>query len=69
MTGKPEAHLLSRYRSELMGIAMLGVMLFHCFHIRIDQPLLKAVREIGFCGVDIFIVMSGLGRYVSLGKG
>lgn len=68
MTGRTEAHLISRYRSELMGIAMLWVMLFHCFLVSIDQPLLKAVKEIGFCGVDIFIVMSGMGQYVSLAK-
>ena len=68
MTGKTEAHLISRYRSELMGIAMLWVMLFHCFYVSYDQPLLKAVKEIGFCGVDIFIVMSGMGQYVSLQK-
>ncbi len=69
MTGKTEAHLISRYRSELMGFAMLWVMLFHCFHISIDQPVLKAFKEIGFCGVDIFIVMSGMGQYISLAKG
>ena len=68
MTGKTEAHLIRRYRSELMGIAMLWVMLFHCFWVSIDQPLLKAFKEIGFCGVDIFIVMSGMGQYVSLAK-
>ncbi len=68
MTGKTEAHLISRYRSELMGVAMLWVMLFHCFYVSIDQPLLKAVKDIGFCGVDIFIVMSGMGQYVSLTK-
>ena len=68
VTGRTEAHLISRYRSELMGIAMLWVMLFHCFLVSIDQPLLKAVKDIGFCGVDIFIVMSGMGQYVSLAK-
>lgn len=69
MISKTEAHLISRYRSELMGFAMLWVMLFHCFLIRIDQPVLKAFKEIGFCGVDIFIVMSGMGQYMSLAKG
>lgn len=68
MAGKTEAHLISRYRSELMGIAMLWVMLFHCFYVTPAQPVLKAFKEIGFCGVDIFIVMSGMGQYVSLKK-
>ena len=35
MISKTEAHLISRYRSELMGFAMLWVMLFHCFLTRI----------------------------------
>ena len=52
-----------------MGFAMLWVMLFHCFNIHISQPVLYAFKAIGYCGVDIFIVMSGLGQYVSLSKG
>ena len=47
MTGRTEAHLISRYRNELMGFAMLWVMLFHCFNIHISQPVLHAFKAIG----------------------
>ena len=56
---------LSKYRSELMGIAILWVMLFHTgldFGIR---PL-NILRATGFGGVDIFIVLSAMGLVVSL---
>ena len=67
-TNNSEAQLISRHRSELMGLAMLWVILFHCFHLEIAQPQLKFFKEIGFCGVDIFILLSGMGQYVSLAK-
>ena len=67
-TNNSEAQLISRHRSELMGLAMLWVVLFHCFHLEITQPQLKFFKEIGFCGVDIFILLSGMGQYVSLTK-
>lgn len=58
--------LLSRYRSELMGIAMLWVMLFHAYEFHFGVGLLDAFKELGFGGVDMFILLSGLGLYGSL---
>lgn len=58
--------LLSRYRAELMGCAMLWVMLFHAYEFHFGVPVLDAVKELGFGGVDIFILLSGLGLYGSL---
>lgn len=58
--------LLSRYRAELMGCAMLWVMLFHAYEFHFGVPALDAVKELGFGGVDIFILLSGLGLYGSL---
>lgn len=60
--------LLSRYRTELMGIAMLWVMLFHAYEFHFGIPLLDTVKELGFGGVNIFILLSGMGLYVSIPK-
>ena len=59
---------LSRYRSELMGLAMLWVMLFHAYEFHFYVPLLDALKGIGFAGVDVFILLSAMGLYVSLSK-
>lgn len=58
--------LLSRYRSELMGVAMLWVMLFHAYEFHFGIPVLDAVKQLGFGGVDLFILLSGLGLYGSI---
>lgn len=58
--------LLSRYRPELMGLAMLWVMLFHAYEFHFGVGLLDAFKELGFGGVDMFILLSGLGLYGSL---
>lgn len=61
-----EYRVLSRYRSELMGVAMLWVMLFHSFDLDLGVPLLNSVRAAGFGGVDIFIFLSSMGLAMSL---
>ena len=60
--------VLSQYRSELMGFAMLWVMLFHSFDLDLGLPLLNGIRRAGFGGVDIFILLSAMGLVVSLLK-
>ena len=47
--------VLSQYRSELMGIAMLWVMLFHATDLDMGHDILQAMRRMGFGGVDIFL--------------
>ena len=66
MSGRTEAHLISRYRSELMGFAMLWVMLFHSFDLELGHVVLQAVRRMGFGGVDIFILLSAMGLVMSV---
>ncbi|NDV68281.1 acyltransferase [Dysgonomonas sp. 25] len=52
--------LLSKYRTELMGISVIWIMLFHgTFHVDINFFPVK----IGFAGVDIFFMLSGFGLY------
>ena len=58
--------LFSQYRSELMGAAMLWVMLFHSFDLDLGNSLFNWVRGAGFGGVDIFILLSSMGLTMSL---
>lgn len=58
--------LLSKYRSELMGVAILWVMFFHAFDLDLGLEALNFVRSAGFGGVDIFILLSSMGLVLSL---
>ena len=58
--------LISRYRSALMGVATLWVMLFHAYPFEFGVLPLDAFKAVGFCGVDLFILLSGMGLSVSL---
>lgn len=58
--------LLSKYRGELMGAAMLWVMLFHAADLDMCSGALELIRAAGFGGVDIFIALSAMGMVMSL---
>lgn len=60
--------VLSRFRPELMGIAMLWVMLFHAADLSFGVPILDLVRAAGFGGVDIFVLLSAMGLSMSLDR-
>lgn len=57
---------ISTYRSELMGWAILWIMMLHFTFIQI-KPL-GFVAQYGFAGVDVFMFVSGLGLFYSLNK-
>lgn len=57
---------ISRYRGELMGVAMLFVILFHVSLPRED--LFFGLRRMGNIGVDIFLFLSGMGLWFSWTK-
>ena len=57
---------ISTYRSELMGWAILWIMMLH-FTFNQIKPL-GFIAQYGFSGVDIFLFVSGLGLYYSLEK-
>ena len=59
--------LVLKYRTELMGIATLWVMLFHYGNIGI--PIIDDLRIIGYGGVDIFLFLSGIGLSFSIKGG
>ena len=57
---------LSDYRTELMGAAMLFVMLFH---VGMDRhSTFYALHRIGNVGVDIFLLLSGIGLWYAWQK-
>ena len=71
-----DLHAVSEARPHLLGLAALGVALFHSYSLDFfASPLLNRlhlvgvlnrVREAGNCGVDIFLFLSGLGLYFSM---
>lgn len=67
-------YYISKYRSELMGFSILWVVWFHSalylnkFPIGFMAHLFEFLKSIGYGGVDIFLLVSGLGIYNSLKK-
>lgn len=68
--------VLSKYRGAVMGFAALWILFFHewqyIFHDKfiIGEVNVEAyVKRIGFCGVDIFLFLSGIGLTFAIGKG
>lgn len=57
---------ISTYRSELMGWAILWIMMLHFTFTQI-KPL-GFIAQYGFAGVEMFILVSGLGLFYSLDK-
>lgn len=57
---------ISRYRGELMGFAIIIVMLFHVSTPRSD--MFYGLRRMGNLGVDIFFFLSGIGLWYSWTK-
>ena len=65
-TGGTDAGILclediSRFRGELMGLAMLFIILFHVW-VRRDDPFF-GLHRCGNVGVDIFLFLSGVGLW------
>ena len=58
--------VLSKYRSELMGAAMLWVMLFHAADLTFPIPGLDLFRAAGLGGKDVFCLLSTLVLSLSL---
>lgn len=70
--------LLSRYRGGIMGIAAVWIVIFHeWIQLTVNAEsgfhpinfLERYIKAIGFCGVDIFLLLSGIGLTFAIGKG
>ena len=71
--------LISKYRSAIMGFSALWILFFHTWVPLIDNsPNVfvyclyfseRVLQRIGFCGVDIFLLLSGLGLTYAIRKG
>ncbi len=67
-------YYLSKYRLELMGFAILWVVWIHSsisleiFSSKSINMFFKFLKAIGYGGVDIFLLLSGMGIYNSLSK-
>lgn len=59
--------IVSKYRTELMGIATLWVLLFH--YGKIGIPIIDSLSTLGYGGVDIFLFLSGIGLSFSIKDG
>lgn len=62
-----ELNKISRYRGELMGAAMLFIILFHVGLPRND--MFFGLRRMGNIGVDMFFFLSGMGLWFAWSKG
>lgn len=57
---------ISTYRSQLMGWAIIWIMMLHFRFLQIGP--LGFIAQYGFAGVDVFMLVSGFGLYFSLEK-
>ena len=62
-----EIILLSKYRNEIMGMAILWIMFFH-LGLPPQLHIFHFISTIGYTGVDMFVLLSGFGIYFSLSK-
>lgn len=61
------ASVISDQRSGVFGLAILWIMLFHS-SLHFDWPPLHLIKATGYCGVDVFLFLSGIGLYYSMEK-
>ncbi len=63
--------LLSKKRKEIMGVAIIYVIIFHCYTRLAEKmsiPILTSILRNGNIGVEIFLFLSGIGLYFSMSK-
>jgi len=63
-----ELNLLSKYRTQLMGLAMLLILIFHSSIDLSHINIIRSLKDTGDVGVDIFLLLSGIGLYFSYTK-
>ena len=65
MKRQTNLNVISQERSGVFGLAILWIMLFHS-SLRFDWPPLHLIKATGYCGVDVFLFLSGIGLYYSM---
>lgn len=60
--------LLSRYRTQLMGVAILGVLMFHSSFPFEYYSWPAFITKNGYAGVEVFFLLSGFGIFFSISK-
>ena len=62
-------HKISEYRTELMGLSAIMILICHAEGNDLAMPYyLRLIMAQGGIGVDIFLLLSGVGMYYSLSK-
>lgn len=61
--------LINQYRTQLMGIATIGVLLVHSKNVVQWPRLFNNFCSYGGTGVYIFVFLSAIGLYYSLQRG
>lgn len=60
---------ISKYRTEMLGIAAIGVLLIHSLDYGVPyNAVFKFIAHLGVYGVDVFLLLSGIGLVVSAEK-
>lgn len=67
-TAEIQVDKISKNRTAIMGISMVLVVMFHSSFEIHSIPILQAFKMSGDIGVDIFLLVSGIGIYFSLQK-
>ena len=61
--------LLSQYRTALMGLAIIMILLCHARMDGAQLPnVILSILSLGNWGVDIFLLVSGIGMFYSIKK-
>ena len=71
--------LIMQYRNVIMGIATIWIFIFHAWIPIFNNPtgnitlfchyIEEYIRKMGYCGVDIFLLLSGMGLTYAIKKG
>ncbi len=76
MNNTKSIELINKYRGQIMGISALWIIVFHTWYrlaVPETSPKLLyyaelAVTKLGYFGVDIFFLLSGIGLSYAIGK-
>lgn len=60
--------LLSKYRTQLMGIAIIWVVFYHSTINVASISYIYKIKKVGYGGVDVFLMLSGIGLYFGFQK-